>query len=223
MMCGEPRALMPRDKRLAKRRRHARSGWAPIGGCDLGRERAADPNRANMAYARQGSQHPPIGAHFERVSRKPPSHPGAIERACASRSAALRDPRGSAVTSAVPSRERLPRDFFLVTAANLAFFLNFASFFLLPVHLHELGVSERTIGRIMGTAGFAGIVVLPFLGVLLDRVDRRRFVVAGGAVMAAASFAYVLVPGASPALYLLRSIQGFAFTASFVTASTLAA
>ncbi len=120
-------------------------------------------------------------------------------------------------------RERLPRDFFLVTAANLAFFLNFASFFLLPVHLHDLGVSERTIGRIMGTAGFAGIVVLPFLGVLLDRVDRRRFVVAGGAVMAAASFAYVLVPGASPALYLLRAVQGFAFTASFVTASTLAA
>ncbi len=119
--------------------------------------------------------------------------------------------------------ERLPRDFFLVTAANLAFFLNFASFFLLPVHLHALGVSEQTIGWIMGTAGFAGIVVLPFLGVLLDRVDRRRFVVAGGAIMAAASFAYVLVPGASPALYLLRTIQGVAFTASFVTASTLAA
>jgi MFS family permease len=123
----------------------------------------------------------------------------------------------------MPSSERLPRDFFLVTAANLAFFMNFASFFLLPVRLHSLGVSEQTIGQIMGTAGFAGIVVLPFLGMLLDRVDRRRFVVAGGAIMAAASFAYVLVPGASPALYLLRTIQGVAFTASFVTASTLAA
>jgi MFS family permease len=123
----------------------------------------------------------------------------------------------------MPAPERLPRDFYLVTAANFVFFLNFASFFLLPVHLHELGVSEQTIGYVMGTAGFAGIVVLPFLGVLLDRVDRRRFVIAGGIIMALASFAYLLVPGASPVLYLLRMIQGVAFTSAFVTASTLAA
>jgi MFS family permease len=119
--------------------------------------------------------------------------------------------------------QRLPRDFYLVTAANFVFFLNFASFFLLPVHLHELGASAQTIGYVMGTAGFAGIVVLPFLGVLLDRVDRRHFVIAGGVTMSAASFAYLLVPGASPALYLLRVVQGVAFTSAFVTASTLAA
>lgn len=120
------------------------------------------------------------------------------------------------------STARLPRDFYLVTAANFVFFLNFATFFLLPVHLHELGTSEETIGYIMGTAGFAGIVVLPFLGVLLDRLDRRRFVSVGAAIMAAASFAYMLVPGAGPALYLLRVVQGVAFTSAFVTASTLA-
>jgi len=119
--------------------------------------------------------------------------------------------------------ERLPRDFYLVTAANFVFFLNFASFFLLPVHLHELGASAQTIGYVMGTAGFAGIVVLPFLGVLLDRVDRRRFVIWGGVVMALASFAYLAVPAMSPAIYLLRVVQGLAFTAAFVTASTLAA
>jgi MFS family permease len=123
----------------------------------------------------------------------------------------------------MPASQRLPRDFYLVTAANFVFFLNFATFFLLPVHLHELGASEETIGYVMGTAGFAGIVVLPFLGVLLDRVDRRRFVIAGGVIMSCASFAYLLVPGTSPALYLLRAIQGVAFTSAFVTASTLAA
>jgi predicted MFS family arabinose efflux permease len=123
----------------------------------------------------------------------------------------------------MPTPPRLPRDFYLVTAANFAFFLNFASFFLLPVRLHELGVSEESIGYVMGTAGFAGIVVLPFLGVLLDRVDRRRFVIAGGVVMVLASFAYLVVPMPSPALYALRVVQGLAFTAAFVTASTLAA
>jgi MFS family permease len=123
----------------------------------------------------------------------------------------------------MPATQRLPRDFYLITAANFVFFLNFASFFLLPVHLHELGASEETIGYVMGTAGFAGIVVLPFLGVLLDRVDRRRFVVAGGVTMALASFAYLVVPIPGPALYGLRIVQGMAFTSAFVTASTLAA
>jgi len=123
----------------------------------------------------------------------------------------------------MPEHARLPRDFYLITAANFAFFLNFASFFLLPVHLHELGVSEATIGYVMGTAGFAGICALPFLGMLLDRVDRRRFVVGGGLTMALASFAYLLVPGTGPALFALRVVQGMAFTSAFVTASTLAA
>ena len=126
-------------------------------------------------------------------------------------------------TVRVPPPHRLPRDFYFLTAANFVFFLNFASFFLLPVHLHDLGASPETIGYVMGTAGFAGIVVLPFLGVLLDRVDRRRFVIVGGVVMALASFAYLVVPDLSPALYVLRAVQGFAFTSAFVTASTLAA
>jgi MFS family permease len=119
--------------------------------------------------------------------------------------------------------EPLPRDFWLVTAANFVFFLNFAAFFLLPLHLAALGASERRIGYVMGTAGFAGLAVLPFLGPLLDRVDRRGFATAGALAMAVASLAYLVVPGTSPALYLLRVLQGVSFTAAFVTASTLAA
>ena len=119
-------------------------------------------------------------------------------------------------------RSRLSRDFYLVTAANFVFFLNFASFFLLPLHLKDLGVTEQTIGYIMGTAGCAGLCVLPFLGTLLDRVGRHRFVTAGALSMALASFAYLAVPGAGAAIYVLRVIQGVSFTAAFVAASTLA-
>ena len=118
---------------------------------------------------------------------------------------------------------RLPRDFYLVTAANFVFFLNFASFFLLPLHLTALGATERTIGYVMGTGGFAGLCVLPFLGVLLDRVNRRIFVTAGALSMALASFAYVFVSDVGPLLFLLRVVQGVSFTSAFVTASTLAA
>jgi MFS family permease len=117
---------------------------------------------------------------------------------------------------------RFSRDFYLVTAANFVFFLNFASFFLLPLHLKDLGASERTIGYVMGTAGFAGLCVLPCLGPLLDRVGRRGFVTAGALAMALASYAYILVPGTGPLVYGLRVVQGVSFTAAFVTASTLA-
>jgi MFS family permease len=118
---------------------------------------------------------------------------------------------------------RLPRDFYLVTTANFVFFLNFASFFLLPLHLTALGATERTVGYVMGTAGFAGLCVLPFLGVLLDRVNRRMFVTAGALTMALASFAYVFVSDVGPLLFALRVLQGVSFTSAFVTASTLAA
>jgi MFS family permease len=117
---------------------------------------------------------------------------------------------------------RFPRDFYLVTIANFVFFLNFASFFLLPLHLKSLGVNERTIGYVMGTGGFAGLCVLPFLGALLDRVSRRGFVTAGSLAMALASYAYLLLRGAGGLIYVLRIIQGVSFTCAFVTASTLA-
>lgn len=120
------------------------------------------------------------------------------------------------------ARPRFSRDFYLVTAANFVFFLNFASFFLLPIHLKATGSSEQRIGHVMGTAGFAGLGVLPFLGVLLDRIGRRGFTVAGTLAMALASFAYLVVPVEHPALYALRVLQGVSFTAAFVTASTLA-
>jgi MFS family permease len=117
---------------------------------------------------------------------------------------------------------RFSRDFYLVTGANFIFFLNFASFFLLPLHLKASGASEETIGYVMGTAGFAGLCVLPFLGSLLDHIGRRRFVVGGTLAMALASFAYLLVREIGPALFALRVIQGVSFTFAFVTASTLA-
>ena len=120
-------------------------------------------------------------------------------------------------------RQPFPRDFYLVTVANFVFFLNFASFFLLPLWLSGHGESEQTIGYVMGVGGFSGLCVLPFLGTLLDRFDRRRFTVIGSAVMAMASFAYMVIPGVGVVLYLVRAVQGVAFTTAFVAASTLAA
>src|SRR2546428_11891397 len=74
-----------------------------------------------------------------------------------------------------------------VTAANFCFFLTFASFFLLPLHVRALGGTERTIGVVMGTSGLAGLVSLLAVGALLDRFGRRIFLLGGIATMSAAA------------------------------------
>ncbi len=110
-----------------------------------------------------------------------------------------------------------------VTAANFFFFLTFASFFLLPLHVRALGGSERTIGLVMGTSGLSGLASILVVGSLLDRFGRRVFLLGGFATMAVASGAFLFVDRIGPALFVLRGVQGLAFAAGFNAASTLAA
>src|SRR5438128_343793 len=110
-----------------------------------------------------------------------------------------------------------------VTAANFCFFLTFASFFLLPLHVRALGGTERTIGLVMGTSGLAGLVSVLAVGALLDRFGRRIFLLGGIATMSAAAGAFLLVDRIGPAIFGLRALQGLAFAAGFNAASTLAA
>ncbi|MGH7899347.1 MAG: MFS transporter, partial [Candidatus Binatia bacterium] len=95
-----------------------------------------------------------------------------------------------------------------VTVANFLFFLNFASFFLLPLHVKALGGSETTVGLVMGSAGMASLVALPAIGIGIDRFGRRRFFVGGSIAMSAAAIGFLFVDAIGPALYALRLVQG---------------
>jgi MFS family permease len=122
-----------------------------------------------------------------------------------------------------PPREAvLSPAFVRVIAANFCFFLTFASFFLLPLHIRALGGSERTIGLVMGTAGVAGLAVVLVAGWLLDRFGRRPFLLGGLATMSLSSLAFLWIDRIGPALFLVRGVQGLAFAAGFNAASTLA-
>ncbi|HUI27263.1 MAG TPA: MFS transporter [Candidatus Kryptonia bacterium] len=121
------------------------------------------------------------------------------------------------------SSRLLSGPFIRVTLANFFFFLNFASFFLLPLHVKALGGSEATVGAVMGTAGLASLLVLPAIGVAIDRFGRRRFLIAGATTMTAVALGYVFVDRVGPALFGLRLLQGVSFAASFTGATTLAA
>jgi len=110
-----------------------------------------------------------------------------------------------------------------VTIANFLFFLNFASFFLLPLHVKALGGSETTVGLVMGCSGMASLVALPLIGIGIDRFGRRRFFVGGSAVMSAAALGFVFVERIGPPLFALRIVQGMSFAAAFTAATTMAA
>jgi MFS family permease len=110
-----------------------------------------------------------------------------------------------------------------VTVANFFFFLNFASFFLLPLYVKSLGGSEAMVGAVMGTGGMAALLVLPIIGVALDRFGRRRFFAVGTVGMTAAALGYVSVDAIGPLLFALRIVQGVCFAAAFTASTTLAA
>src|SRR5512139_1380675 len=77
--------------------------------------------------------------------------------------------------------------FLRLTLANFCFFLTFASFFLLPLHVRALGGTERTVGFVMGANGVAGLVGIFALAPVLDRFDRRLFLRGGLVLMALAA------------------------------------
>jgi MFS family permease len=129
----------------------------------------------------------------------------------------------AAVTGKSDDVSLLSPAFVRVTLANFCFFLDFASFFLLPLHVRDLGGSERMVGYVMGTNGVAGLVSVFLLGPVLDRYGRRRFMRAGLAVMLLSTLGYLAVDRVGPLLFALRVVQGVAFAAGFNAASTLAA
>ncbi|GBD25965.1 sugar efflux transporter [bacterium HR30] len=110
-----------------------------------------------------------------------------------------------------------------VMAANFAFFLNFASFFLLPLFVKELGGSESTVGMVMGCGGLATLVTLPLVGRWIDRLSRPWLFATGSFAMTLAAAGYLLVHDTGALLFFLRLVQGVAFGASFTAATTLAA
>ncbi len=116
----------------------------------------------------------------------------------------------------------LSRDFVRVILINTFFHLNFTSFFLLPLFIKSLGGDEAEIGIVMGVAGIASIVVIPFTGSLIDRFGRKPFLLYGNLIMTIVALLFANLNTLNiPAFILLRIIQGFGFAFTFVSAQTI--
>jgi MFS family permease len=117
----------------------------------------------------------------------------------------------------------LSRNFATLLVAQASFGYAFSSFFMLPKFLvTELSAGPAQVGRVAAAYGVAVIVLIPAMGVLVDRFGRRRFMTIGALLMAATSGSFAAVSEVGPLIYALRAAQGLAFAMVFVGGSTLA-
>jgi MFS family permease len=108
--------------------------------------------------------------------------------------------------------------------AGSAYGFSFSSFHLMPKYLAvEFGASPSAIGWSAGVFGIASVLTSVVVGAYIDRVSRRRMFAASALLMAATSIGFALLDSMGPAVFVLRALQGIAFTMQMASFSTLVA
>jgi MFS family permease len=104
--------------------------------------------------------------------------------------------------------------------------MSLALFLLFPLYVKALGGDELTIGLVLGVGTAASVAARPFVGVLVDRVGRRRVLVCGAIGNVASWIPFFFLTGTGPALYLWATVHemvwGALFAAYFSYAADLA-
>jgi len=113
--------------------------------------------------------------------------------------------------------------FTALLVAQTCFGYAFSSFFLLPTFMsRELAASATQVGWVMSLAAAGIVVFLPVVGMAVDRIGRRGFLIAGGLLMGVASLGFLFVESVGPLLYGLRLLQALAFSMAFAAGGALA-
>ena len=115
------------------------------------------------------------------------------------------------------------RRFALLCAATLLHFLAMGMLLAgLPLYLtKEMGSSRTIVGLAVGAFSLAAVVSRPEVGRRLDILGRRWFL-AGGPLLLAASTAGLLLARSVPAVVALRLLHGLAGAAFYTSAATVA-
>lgn len=115
------------------------------------------------------------------------------------------------------------RDFILVGISRFGIFFSFRQVNpVFPVYLVSLGASGTLIGFIMSSFTIMATVSRPFVGMLIDRSGRKRFLILGIVLLFVATLGYSWAPGLI-ILVFFRMVHGIGWSACTTTVSTLAA
>jgi MFS family permease len=114
--------------------------------------------------------------------------------------------------------------FIRLLVAGSAYGFAFSSFHLMPKYLAvEFGASPSAIGWSAGVFGIASVLASIVVGAWIDRVSRRRMFAASALLLTATSVGFALIDSMGLAVFVLRALQGVAFTMQMASFSTLVA
>ncbi len=120
------------------------------------------------------------------------------------------------------SKEKIITRKFMVLF-GVVFLLFFALDFYIPVlpfYVIDIDGSETAVGLLMGLFTFCSVILRPLQGRNLNRRGRKRLLVAGTAVYAAAGLGLLFLPSL-PLVFIFRAIQGFGWGAFLLAFNTL--
>jgi MFS family permease len=124
-----------------------------------------------------------------------------------------------------PAAPRLwTRAFVDLLIAEALFGFSYALFVLLPKLLAAgYGATAGQIGIVMASFGVASLVTIPLIAPVVKRLDNRRTMVLGTALLAVSALGFMLIHGAGPLAAILRGLQGIAWSLTFAAGMSLVA
>lgn len=96
----------------------------------------------------------------------------------------------------MPLAPFVTRGFLVAATGNFLFFTGLAGFLLLPLHLKELGATERQLGFVMGCHSGTAILLQPIVGVWVDRRSHRALLVSGALLTGGVALLFAAAPDA---------------------------
>jgi len=109
--------------------------------------------------------------------------------------------------------------FVRLLATNMAFGFSISCFYLLPRYLTaDFSATPGTVGAMMGIFGLTCVLVVPWIGGVVEKLGLARTIVLTQALMATSSLGFVAAPGPGLVMLALRAVQGLA-TAGMMTAA----
>ena len=115
------------------------------------------------------------------------------------------------------------REFAFACGLHLAGAMSLAFFPLFPLFVKSIGGSETTIGLVLGVGAAASVAARPGVGVLLDRIGRRRVLLGGNLLNAASWVPFLFVSAPGPWLFVWTTLHDVVWGALFAAYFTYAA
>jgi predicted MFS family arabinose efflux permease len=118
----------------------------------------------------------------------------------------------------------LSREFALLLGTVSLFGFAWSFYLILPKYFaSELGMDAAAIGRAVAVQGLTAVVATPFVGWLIDRYGRRRWLAIGNLMLTMTGTLYLFVERDGALLYLAQMCWGVGMVMGFNSAGTMTA